>query len=145
MNKLCNADYGSCDFSCDNKIGRCKLICTVVEVRVERERNPEAIVIPITGRDYRMNKCENPICTYEGKLTFHHFWPKYYRVNGLGRKTKPIAERQRGIMLCQSCHTAVHKFRTNKELVEQGYTTKEKIIELLNNIHHGTHTKKDSP
>ncbi len=70
------------------------------------------------------------------RITEHHLYPKVYR-NKIARPNKgPIPGRHEKMKLCRTCHSTVHRAKTNYELAEY-YNTKEKINELLSEIKFG--------
>eukprot|EP01125_Pyxidicula_operculata_P012774 TRINITY_DN4201_c0_g1_i2.p1 TRINITY_DN4201_c0_g1~~TRINITY_DN4201_c0_g1_i2.p1 ORF type:complete len:227 (+),score=43.44 TRINITY_DN4201_c0_g1_i2:25-705(+) len=68
------------------------------------------------------------ICTREMPLTKHHLIPR--EVHELYKKRYQMTKEQlhTGIMVCRSCHSALHSFIDNKSMASD-YNTLEKIME----------------
>lgn len=73
------------------------------------------------------NICE--MCKREAaSLTKHHLIPKTRHKNKKNKKNFSRQEvKERLAMLCRNCHSAIHKFLTNKEL-EYDYNTLEALL-----------------
>ena len=67
----------------------------------------------IMGRS-RLGDCM--LCGRECRLTFHHLIPVTVHKNRWFKQRFSREEMGRGAMLCTDCHSAVHKFATEKEL-----------------------------
>lgn len=58
------------------------------------------------------------LCRRETRLTFHHLLPKSLRHKKRYRKKFSKAEFEKGIFVCRSCHDAVHRFISERELAD---------------------------
>ncbi|ANQ48199.1 hypothetical protein KMW28_11990 [Flammeovirga yaeyamensis] len=72
-------------------------------------------------------ECE--LCKKNLRLTFHHLIPKSNHKNKWFRKNYDMMEmRERGIMVCRSCHSFIHKTHSEKVLGRH-FNTLEKLLE----------------
>lgn len=72
-------------------------------------------------------KCE--CCNRELELTEHHLIPKEMHNKKWCRKMFTISEmNSKKAMVCHDCHSAFHKFISNKDLAKKYYTI-EKLLE----------------
>lgn len=62
----------------------------------------------------RVGECE--LCQRERRLTFHHLIPVTLHKNRWFKNRFTRDEMAQGVLLCVDCHSAVHKFATEKEL-----------------------------
>lgn len=70
--------------------------------------------------------CE--LCERELELTKHHLIPKeVHNKKWCQRMFSKIDRHYRTALVCQDCHSAIHKFLTNKELA-QHYNTVELLL-----------------
>lgn len=70
--------------------------------------------------------CE--LCGRVRKLTFHHLIPKTLHSNKWFEKNFSKEEmRTRGLYLCRECHSAIHRYLSEKDL-GRSYNTKEKLL-----------------
>lgn len=67
-------------------------------------------------------------CERESHLTFHHLIPKSIHHRRKIKEKWTVNELHSGILLCRSCHNAIHKFISHAEIVEE-YHTVEKLLE----------------
>ena len=67
------------------------------------------------------------LCVRELPLTFHHLIPRSTHKRKRIQKKFTIEERNKGIWVCRSCHSALHKFCTNMELAET-YNSTESLL-----------------
>ena len=67
------------------------------------------------------------LCVRELPLTFHHLIPRSTHKRKRIQKKFTIEDRNQGIWVCRSCHSALHKFCTNMELAET-YNSIETIL-----------------
>jgi len=75
-----------------------------------------------------VNKCKCEMCGRMQVLTFHHLIPKTLHSNKWFEKNFEKKDmRERGIMVCQECHSAIHKFIEEKDL-GRNYNTKELLL-----------------
>lgn len=78
-----------------------------------------------------MKCCANPYCdSVDERITDHHLYPKGFRHKRTFPNKGAIPERQERMKLCRSCHTVLHKAKTNMQLALY-YNTKEKVIEFF--------------
>ena len=62
------------------------------------------------------------------ELTFHHYIPRTLHSNKLFKKTYQAEfMKTHGIELCEDCHSAIHKFFSEKEL-GKSYNDKNKLL-----------------
>lgn len=64
--------------------------------------------------------CE--MCDREFPLTFHHLIPKSFHKRKMVQKKFTPEERQQGIWICRSCHSAIHRFLDHHALVREYHT-----------------------
>jgi hypothetical protein len=62
----------------------------------------------------RIDDCE--LCGRERSLTFHHLIPATLHTNRWFKQRYTREELSRGTMLCTDCHSAIHRFVSEKEL-----------------------------
>lgn len=68
------------------------------------------------------------LCERLKELTFHHYIPKTLHTNKLFRKLYKIEYMNtHGINLCNDCHSAIHKFHSEKELGKY-YNDRNKLL-----------------
>ena len=67
------------------------------------------------------------LCIRELPLTFHHLIPRSTHKRKRIKSFFGVEERNRGIWVCRSCHSALHKFCTNIELAET-YNTIQALL-----------------
>ncbi|MEQ8767902.1 MAG: hypothetical protein RL885_28620 [Planctomycetota bacterium] len=56
------------------------------------------------------------LCGRRRPLTFHHLIPRSLHSNKWFKKRYAREELQRGIDICRDCHSAIHRFASEKEL-----------------------------
>ena len=67
------------------------------------------------------------LCGRERKLTFHHLIPRTLHSNKWFEKNFSKDDmRSRGLEVCRECHSAIHRFISEKEL-GRNYNTLEKL------------------
>lgn len=93
---------------------------TVIQLRIQRKENKSS-ENKIT-KDGEVVRCSNIYCGTTERITQHHLVPNPYR--------KGIAGANRKIPLCWTCHSRVHRLRTNKQLAMY-FNTKQTVLELL--------------
>jgi len=68
------------------------------------------------------------LCGRERTLTFHHLIPRTLHSNKWFEKNfKKEDMRTRGIEVCRECHSAIHRFISEKEL-GRNFNTLEKLL-----------------
>lgn len=68
-----------------------------------------------------------PICQRDLKLTFHHLIPRSCHKNKKFQRLYSREEMNTGVMLCRLCHSAIHKFYSEKQL-GLDYNTLDKLL-----------------
>ena len=73
-------------------------------------------------------QCE--ACQRELELTEHHLIPKSMHNKKWCRKMFTIKEMNGSVaMVCQDCHSAIHKFHSNKDLAKKYYSIEKLLTE----------------
>lgn len=66
-----------------------------------------------------MSVTQCQLCQCEKQLTFHHLIPRKMHRRSFFKKHYTKLELQRGVMLCNICHKAVHRFYDEMTLAKQ--------------------------
>ena len=68
------------------------------------------------------------LCKRDSQLSFHHLIPRTLHSNKWFKKNFTKEEMNSGINLCSDCHSAIHRFISEKEL-GRNYNTVDKLME----------------
>jgi len=74
--------------------------------------------------------CE--LCNRNKELTFHHLIPKCLHSNKWYKKNYTREELNKGIYLCEDCHSEIHKLITEKKMGKY-YNTLERLHKKVKN------------
>ena len=72
--------------------------------------------------------CE--LCERPGRiLTFHHLIPRHcHRENRFRRRFTVKEMRERGLWICQECHSGIHDLLPDEKVLGWRYNTKELLL-----------------
>lgn len=98
------------------------ILTKVIEVLPDLESEEEA-----GSSDEDLGDSDCLLCERAMPLTRHHLFPQelHHRLRKRGRST---AELQTCLMICRPCHSAIHRFITNREMAS-AYHTRESLLE----------------
>jgi hypothetical protein len=97
------------------------------DLRSDSHRRAEPIRVPI--HQNRMNDiCE--LCERSGRvLTFHHLVPRHCHGKKRFRRRFTLKEmRERGLWLCNECHSGIHDLIPDEKILGWSYNTRELLL-----------------
>jgi len=71
---------------------------------------------------------ECPICLVEKPLTFHHFICRSVHRNKWFRARHSREELNRGIFLCRSCHSTIHRLFPDRKVMSREYNSPARLM-----------------